>query len=120
MWMKPSPWVWMPVRTPELLGRGLERGRVAQPLAADVDPEGGVPVVADGCRRGGRRDAASLRLSDPLASTMPTMPITTMHRDGDVEPATGALVAGPPRLRARTARGSTCSATWAMGAEVTG
>ena len=40
MWMTPSPWVWMPVVA-------LELGNVGLPLAADVDAEGGVPVVAD-------------------------------------------------------------------------
>ena len=38
--MTPSPWVWMPTRLSNSASRRLE-------LAADVEAEGGVPVVAD-------------------------------------------------------------------------
>ena len=82
VWIRPSPWEWMPAfRLPGgLPDRRLEGGRVRDPLAADVHPEVGVPVVARlAGARGWRRAAGPCpRCCCPRrVSTMATTPTIT-------------------------------------------
>ena len=78
MWMKPSPWVWIPAAHARVVRRGLELRRVAEPLAADVHAECRVPVVAR-LLSGRRPRRAAGGIADRCEpSTTATIPNTAM------------------------------------------